>query len=134
MPTKQLLDGEIKMKMGLAIAAGMVLLVGISCRRRPESTIEDLAGWKGKPVEAMIAEFGKPAEEYTYAIGQAPTKGWNHGIIFSVYPKTDLENRDVVIKEYAWDQNDFKVRACCHLVEEAWLVMGAKKIHKDVIF
>jgi len=134
MPTKQLLDGEIKMKMGLAIAAGMVLLVGISCRRRPESTIEDLAGWKGKPVEAMIAEFGKPAEEYTYTIGQAPTKGWNHGIIFSVYPKTDLENRDVVIKEYAWDQNDFKVRACCHLVEEAWLVMGAKKIHKDVIF
>lgn len=122
------------MKIGLAIAASVVLLIGISCRRQAESAIQDLPDLKGKAIEAMIAEFGEPTEEHAYTIGQAPTKGWNHGIIFSIYPKGDPANRDVVVKEYAWDQNDFKIRACCHRVKEAWLVMGAKKIHKGVRF
>ncbi len=73
-------------------------------------------------------------EEHVYTIGQALTKGWNHGIIFSVYPKDKPENQEVVIKEYVWDMNDFEIRVCCHLVEEEWLVMGARKIQKDVRF
>ena len=120
--------------MGLAIAAGIVLLIGISCTRQTESAVQDLPQCKGKAVQAMIEEFGKPTEQYTYTIAQAPTKAWNHGIIFSVYPKHQPQNRDVVIKEYAWDQNDFEIRACCHLVREAWLIMGARKIHKGVRF
>ncbi|HUT44806.1 MAG TPA: hypothetical protein VMX36_00915 [Sedimentisphaerales bacterium] len=122
------------MKVSLVMAAGMVLLSGASCSREPDSNIQDLAGWKDKTIHAMIAEFGKPAEEHVYTIGQAPTKGWNHGIIFSVYPKNKPENRDVVIKEYAWDRNHFEIRVCCHLVDGDWLVMGASKIQKEVRF
>ena len=77
---------------------------------------------------------GEPAEESTYTIADAPTKGWNHAIIFSVYPKDDPDNRAVVIKEYAWKQNDFKIRACCHQVNGSWIVMGANKIQNDVKF
>ncbi len=122
------------MKIGLAIAAGILLLTGISCTREPDSAVQDLPGWKGKTIQAMFEEFGKPTEEYVYTIGQAPTKGWNHGIIFSIYPKGEPENREVLIREYAWDQNEFKIRACCHLVEETWLVMGARKIHMGLRF
>jgi len=122
------------MKISLAIAAGIALLIGISCKREPESNIQNLPGWKDKTIQAMIAEFGKPAEEHTYTIAQAPTKGWNHAIIFSVYPKDTPENRDVVIKEYAWERDNFEIRACCHLAGEQWLVMGATKIRKDVRF
>ena len=122
------------MKISLVIAAGMILLTAVSCTRKPESNIQDLTKWKDKAIQTMIAEFGKPAEEHIYTIGQAPTKGWNHGIIFSVYPKDKPVNRDVVIKEYAWDRNHFEIRACCHLVDEDWLVMGARKIQKDVRF
>lgn len=122
------------MKISLVMAAGMVLLIGISCTRKHESDIQDLREWKDKTIHAMIAEFGKPAEEHVYTIGQAPTKGWNHGIIFSVYPKDKPENQDVVIKEYAWDRDHYEIRVCCHLVDEEWLVMGARKIRKDVRF
>jgi hypothetical protein len=122
------------MKILLAISAGMVLLVWVSCNREPESAVQDLHEWKDKSIQAMIEEFGRPTEEYVYTIAQAPTKGWNHGIIFSIYPKDEPENRDVVIKEYAWNQDDFEIRACCHLVDDAWLVMGVRKIHKDVRF
>ena len=122
------------MKISFVTAAGIVLLIGVSCTRKPESNIQDLHEWKDKTIQTMIAEFGKPPEEHVYTIAQAPTKGWNHGIIFSVYPKDEPENRDVVIKEYAWDRDDFKIRACCHPVKDQWLVMGARKIRKDVRF
>ncbi len=122
------------MKISLVMAAGIVLFISISCTKKPESNIQDLTGWKDKTIQTMIAEFGKPAEEHVYTIAQAPTKGWNHGIIFSVYPKDKPENQDVVIKEYAWDMNDFEIRVCCHLVDEELLVMGARKIQKEVRF
>jgi len=122
------------MKISLVMAAGMVLLIGISCTKKPESDIQDLPEWKDKTIHAIIAEFGKSPEEHIYTIAHAPTKGWNHGIIFSVYPKNKPENQDVVIKEYAWEMNDFEIRACCHLVDGQWLVMGARKIRKDVRF
>jgi len=122
------------MKMSLVIAAGMILLIGISCTRKSESNIQDLPGWKDKAIQTMIAELGKPAEEHIYTIGQAPTKGWNHEIIFSVYPKDVPESRDVVIKEFAWDRDHYEIRACCQLLGDQWLVMGAMKIRKDVRF
>ena len=122
------------MKLRLAIATSMVLLIGLSCKKEPESDIQDLPSWQGRTIQAMIEKFGNPTEEYVYTIGQAPTKGWNHGIIFSIYPKHEPQNRSVVIKEYVWDQNDFEIRACCHLVKEAWIIMGARKIHKGVKF
>ena len=80
----------------------------------------------------MIAELGTPTNELSYTIASAPTKGWNHGIIFSLYPKDKPENQDVTIKEYVWDQGQYEVRACCHLVKKAWLVMGAMRIDKRV--
>jgi len=122
------------MKISLATAAGIVLLIGVSCKREPESNIQDLPGWKDKAIQAIIAEFGKPEEEHTYTIAQAPTKGWNHAIIFSAYPKDAPENRDVVIKEYGWDRDNFEIRACCHLIGKQWFVMGVRKIRKDVRF
>lgn len=121
------------MKTAITTASIIILFTSVSCRKT-EPAIEDLSEWTGKPAAEMIAEFGKPTQEHSYTISQAPTKGWNHRIIFSVYPKDVPQNADVVITEYAWDRNDYTIRACCHQVENTWLVMGAMKIHKDVRF
>jgi hypothetical protein len=82
----------------------------------------------------MIKDLGVPSKLLSYTIGSAPTKGWNHGIIFSVYPKDRPENREVTIKEYVWDQGQYEIRACCHFIKKAWLVVGAAKIDKHVRF
>ena len=123
-----------RMKTIVTMAICMVSFMSMSCARKSQNAIQDLPEWKGKTIQQMIKELGRPTEETSYTMGQAPTKGWNHGIIFSVYPTNKSENQGVVIKEYAWEQGDFKIRACCHVVKKAWLVMGAKKIHKNVKF
>jgi len=96
--------------------------------------VQNLPQWKDKTIQEMIKNLGAPSTELSYTIGSAPTKGWNHGIVFSAYPKDRPENRNVTITEYVWDQGQYEIRACCHLIKKAWLVMGAMKIDKRVRF
>jgi len=119
------------MKRTIIGLACLILPTIVACVRNP---VQDLPEWKDKTLQEMSKQFGKPAEEYSYTIPKAPTKNWNHGIIFSVYPKDKPENQDVVIKEYAWTDGDYRIRACCHKIKDEWRVMGAMRIHKDVSF
>jgi len=97
-------------------------------------SVQTLSEWKGKTIQEMIRTLGDPTEETEQAVGKMPTKDWNHGIVFSIYPKNKPENQNTIIKSYSWKQGDYHVRACCHLVKKAWLVMGAKRIHNNVRF
>ena len=121
-------------KMVVALTTCLVIGACTSREQGARSSVQDLPEWTNKPIQEMIGALGSPDEQHEYTVGKAPTKNWNHGIIFSVYPKENPANREVVIKEYAWTQGDYKIRACCHLVNAAWLVMGAIRIHKDVRF
>lgn len=112
----------------------LLSLTGITLGEEIKAPIQNLPQWSGRTIQEMIAKLGTPTNELSYTIGFAPTKGWNHGIIFSVYPKDKPENQNVPIKEYVWDQDQYEIRACCHLVKKAWLVMGAIRIDKRVRF
>ncbi len=112
----------------------LLALTGIVFGEETNAPVQNLPEWKDKIIQEMITGLGAPTNELSYTIGKAPTKGWNHGIIFSVYPKDKPENQNVTIKEYVWDQGSYEVRACCHLVKKAWLVMGAMRIDKNVRF
>lgn len=112
----------------------LIALAGIARGEATNTPVQNLPEWKDKTIQEMITGLGAPTNELSYAIAKAPTKGWNHGIIFAIYPKDKPENQNVIIKEYAWDQGQYEVRACCHLVKKAWLVMGAMRIDKSVRF
>ncbi len=119
------------MKTIIATALCAILsLTGIAFGEETDAPVQNLPQWTGRTIQQMITELGTPTAELSYTIGIAPTKGWNHGIIFTIYPKDKPENQNVAIKEYVWDQGQYEVRACCHLVKKTWLVMGAMKIDK----
>ena len=118
----------------MAALCVLFALSGIVFAEETNAPVQNLPEWKDKTIQEMITGLGTPTNELSYTIGKAPTKGWNHGIIFSVYPKDKPENQNVIIKEYVWDQGPYEVRACCHLVKKAWLVMGAMRIDKNVRF
>ena len=122
------------MKMIIALTTWVMIAACTSRRPSNVDSVQDLPEWKNQAIQEMIKVLGSPAEEHEYTVGKAPTKNWNHGIVFSIYPKEKAENREIMIKEYAWTQGEYKIRACCHLVKKAWLVMGAMKIHKDAQF
>ena len=115
------------------VAAVIICFITLGCAGEPVP-VQDLPEWNGKLIQEMIRVLGVPTEETEKTVGTIPTKDWNHGIVFSVYSKDKPENLDVVIKIYSWNQGDYQIRACCHLVKKAWLVMGAMQIHKDVRF
>ena len=122
------------MKTIVALTTWVMIAACTSQQPSNVDSVQDLPQWKNQTIQEMIKSFGLPVEEHEYTVGTAPTKSWNHGIIFSAYPKEEAENREVVIKEFAWTQGEYRIRACCHLVKKAWLVIGAMKIHKDVQF
>ena len=109
-------------------------MTGIAIGQETNASCESLTQWTGKTIQQMIRELGSPTNELSYTIGSAPTKGWIHGILFSIYPQKDPNNKNIAIKEFVWDQGQFVVRACCHLVKKAWLVMGAVRMDKRVRF
>jgi hypothetical protein len=118
----------------IATVCFVFALAGIVFSEETNAPVQNLPEWKDKTIQEMIAGLGTPTNELSYTISNAPTKGWNHGIIFSVYPKEKPESQIVTIKEYVWNQGQYEVRACCHLMKNRWLVMGAMRIDKRVRF
>ena len=118
----------------VTVISAFLWLTGIAIGEETNAPVESLTQWTGKTIQQMITELGTPTKEASYTIGSAPTKGWNHGILFSIYPKKDPANKNIEIKEFVWDQGQYEVRACCHLVKKAWLVLGAMRIDRRVIF
>ena len=88
----------------------------------------------GQSLEAVVAEFGSPDATTEYTIGEAPTKGWNHGLLFTTYPKDDPDNEGVRIRELSWQEDDSTIRACFHNPGGKWVALGAKRIPKDARF
>ena len=123
--------------MKMKIIAALCALIALSSVTRGEVTdpaIINLPQWAGSTMQTMIRDMGIPTTEFSYTIGTAPTKSWNHGLLFTTYPKENPANADIPIKELVWDQGQYEVRACFHLVKKAWLALGAMKIDKNVRF
>lgn len=118
----------------IAALCAFVALSGTMLGAATGPAIIDLPQWTGSTMQTMIGEMGTPTTELSYTIGTAPTKGWNHARLFTIYPKENPENADVAIQELLWDQGPYEIRACFHLVKKAWLCLGAMKIDKRARF
>ncbi len=116
----------------LLLAGIALMLAGCGAPQREE--VKDLKELQGFSLQEVTKKLGLPTETQEYTIAEAPTKGWNHGILFDTYPKTDPVNRDVKIKESTWEDGDYLIKVCFHSVGEEWTVLGASRFHKDVRF
>lgn len=85
------------------------------------------------PYKTMYEELGAPVDKTGYTIANAPTKGWNHGELFSLYPKTK-KNKDIQIMEVTWDSGEFTILACFHMVNGTNRCLVAKRIKKGIRF
>jgi hypothetical protein len=85
-------------------------------------------------IQQITDRLGPPSETQEYTIARAPTKQWNHAILFETYPKTDPENRDVRIKELTWKDGDYLIKACLHVIGDDWIVLGASRFHHGTRF
>jgi hypothetical protein len=81
----------------------------------------------------MYKELGAPEDKTGYTIANAPTKGWNHGELFSLYPKTE-ENKNIQIMEVTWDSGEFMIVACFHMINGTNRCLVAKRIEKGIRF
>jgi hypothetical protein len=121
---------------GLCLTIVIVFAIWVGSRSGtpdPDPVIE-LPQLTGLALQDVIDEFGSPTQTYTYPIGEAPTKNWNHGILFNTYPKGDPDNLKVQIREMHWQDGDYNIYVCFHLVEGKWVVLGARRIRKGVKF
>ena len=50
------------------------------CTKPGGHPIADPPELKGRTLQSMTAELGSPVETLEYTIGNAPTKGWQHGV------------------------------------------------------
>ena len=79
----------------------------------------------------MLKEFGAPVDKTGYTIENAPTKGWNHSELFSMYPKTE-ENKDIQIMEVTWGSSNILTLACFHMVDGTNRCLVAKRMKKGI--
>jgi len=111
-----------------------IAAVVMCCAQSPSKEMADLANLHGLSLQEVTERLGSPAETQEYTIAEAPTKHWNHGILFETYPKTDPQNRDIRIKELTWEDGDYVIKACFHSVDEEWVALAATRFHKDTRF
>lgn len=121
------------------LVSTFLLLFGIAltlpgCRPPQPEEVVDLTHLYGLSVQDVTEKLGTPTETQEYTIADAPTKNWNHGILFETYPTADPENQDVKIRELTWEDGDYLIKACFHSVDEEWTALGAARFHKDVRF
>ena len=102
-------------------------------RAAEQQDIVALTNYVGKTYQEMHKELGAPTDKTSYTIEHAPTKGWNHGELFSKYPKNE-KNKDIQIMEVTWTAGDFNIHACYHKIKEQDVCFVAKKIRRDVRF
>ena len=120
------------MKKITCILAIMILLACAGCGSERQD-IMVLTKYTGKTYQEMYEELGAPTDKTGHTIENAPTKGWNHGELFSEYPKNE-ENRDVQIMEVTWDSGEYVILACFHEIEDRNRCLVAKRIKKGIKF
>jgi len=98
-----------------------------------QKSIVVLTNYHNKTYQEMYKELGAPADKTGYSITNAPTKGWNHRILFSTYPKNE-KNKDIHIMEVMWNLGDFSIFACYHMVNGQNRCLVAKRIRKGIRF
>ena len=115
------------------LLSGIAMLV-ICCAQSSPKEMADLTHLQGLSLQEITERLGSPAETQEYTIAEAPTKHWNHGILFETYPKSDPGNLDIRIKELTWQDGDYLIKACFHSVDEEWVALAAIRFHKDIRF
>ena len=98
-----------------------------------QQDIVTLTNYIGKTYQEMLKELGTPADKTGYTIEHAPTKGWNHGELFSKYPKNE-KNKNIQIMEVTWTTGDFSIHACYHIIKKQNVCFIAKRIKRDIKF
>ena len=98
-----------------------------------DSNMTVLKKYAGQAYKQMVQELGAPVDKTGYTIEKAPTKGWNHSELFSLYAKDD-KNKDIQIMEVAQDAGDHHIAACYHMVDGVNRCIVAKQIKKGIQF
>jgi hypothetical protein len=111
----------------------LMAIILFSCVREEQKDIIVLTKFVDKSYSEMLKILGPPADKTGYTIKNAPTKSWNHTELFSKYPKTP-ENENIHIMEVTWDDNEFLIFACFHIVDGENRCLVAKKIRKGLQF
>jgi hypothetical protein len=116
------------------VPAQTLPLSGFACSTKQSvQNITVLTHCANVPYEKMYKELGAPEDKTGYTIANAPTKGWNHGELFSLYPKTE-ENKNIQIMEVTWDSGEFMIVACFHMINGTNRCLVAKRIEKGIRF
>lgn len=121
------------MKLAISILTLLIAFFISSSHAAEQQDIVVLTNYVGKTYQEMYKELGAPADKTGYTIEHAPTKGWNHGELFSKYPKNE-KNKDIQIMEVIWAAGDFNIYACYHMINERNVCLVAKRIKKDARF
>lgn len=122
------------MRVSARIPALAIGLAGLNSACGPARPIQDLPQWQNRPVQELFQAMGRPTHSSEYTLPQAPTKAWQHSLLFAVYPRELPQHQNVLIKEYFWVDGAYGIHACCHRVDGHWRTLGAKRIHRGVIF
>jgi hypothetical protein len=109
------------------------ILTILTCSVKDQNDIIILNQYKDKTYSEILELLGPPLSKTGYTIKNAPTKSWNHIELFSKYPQIP-QNENVQIMEVTWDDNDFLILACFHMVEEKNRCLVAKRLRKNIKF
>jgi hypothetical protein len=119
------------MKKALLIILLLTSTFAIS--RAEGRSIVVLNALKGDIYQDIIELLGPPVDKSGYTISKAPTKSWHHGYLFSLYPQNE-KNKHVQIMEVIWEDGDYCIFACFHIIEGKNRCIVAKRIHRSVKF
>lgn len=111
----------------------LVSLTISSCFNEKQKDIIILNKFTNKLYSEMIEALGPPVDKTGYTIRNAPTKTWNHLELYFQYPKIP-ENENIQIMEVTWDEGDFLILVCFHMVNGANRCLVAKKNKKGIRF
>jgi len=115
----------------ISILTLFIVFSAFSCHVEEQKDVVTLTNYIGKTYQEMLNELGAPADKTGYTIENAPIKRWNHGELFSKYPKNE-KNKNVQIMEVTWEDGDFGIHACYHMINKKNVCFIAKRIRKGI--
>lgn len=127
-------EDEMKLMRILPILLLAVVIVISGCKRSKTEMVTDRSDLVGLSLTAVTNQLGAPYHALDFTVGTAPTKYWHHGIIFGTYPKSDPKNLDVPLKELMWQDGNYMIHVCFHRTNDAWVVLGGTRFHKNIRF
>jgi|GEM_PF-3577852 len=89
--------------------------------------------WTGKGLEEVLKAYpGTPSLNDEYPAINAVSE--LRAAVASTYPAAGPASHAVRIRELWWPQGDYILTFLLHFKEGKWVVLGATKWHKDVVF